>query len=139
MKENSRVLFESIHLSRRTILGALTGAAVGATLPFGSTSEAADLHGRINQSVCLWCYDSYLQRVKMDLDGFAAACAKMGLRSIELTRPEQWPTLRKHGLICAMTGSHGIPRGLNRSNTMRSAWIRSERALMIPRQPAFRM
>ena len=50
----------------------------------------------------------------MDLDQFAAACAKMGLRSIELATPDQWPTLKKHGLICAMTPSHGIPKGLNR-------------------------
>ena len=50
----------------------------------------------------------------MNLDQFAAACAKMGLKSIELTTPDQWPTLKKHGLICAMTPSHGIPKGLNR-------------------------
>ena len=50
----------------------------------------------------------------MNLDQFAAACAKMGLRSIELIGPDQWPTLKKHGLICAMTPSHGIAKGLNR-------------------------
>ena len=50
----------------------------------------------------------------MSLDQFAAACAKMGLKSIELTTPDQWPTLKKHGLICAMSPSHGIPKGLNR-------------------------
>ena len=38
----------------------------------------------------------------------------MGLKSIELTKPDQWPTLEKHGLICAMTPSHGIGKGLNR-------------------------
>ena len=50
----------------------------------------------------------------MNLDQFAAACAKMGLCSIELTTPDQWPTLKKYGLICAMSRSHGIPKGLNR-------------------------
>ena len=50
----------------------------------------------------------------MDLDQFAAACAKLGLKSIELTGPDQWPTLKKHGLICAMTPSHSIPKGFNR-------------------------
>jgi hydroxypyruvate isomerase len=55
-----------------------------------------------------------MQKHDMTLDQFAAACAKMGLRSIELVSPDQWPVLEKHGLICAMTPSHGIPKGLNR-------------------------
>ena len=50
----------------------------------------------------------------MDLDAFAAHCAELGLQSIELTGPDVWPTLKKHGLICAMTPSHGIGKGLNR-------------------------
>ena len=41
-------------------------------------------------------------------------CAKLGLKSIELTGPGQWPTLKKHNLICAMTPSHSIPKGFNR-------------------------
>lgn len=115
MKETSqRIQSDSLHVSRRTILGVLTGAAMGVASPLGAIRQVAELKGRISQSVCLWCYDSYLKRTDMDLEGFAAACAQMGIKSIELTRPEQWPTLRKHGLICAMTPSHGITKGLNR-------------------------
>ena len=101
--------------TRRTVLRGMAGAAaIGAVWPLARTSWAAELKGRIKQSVCYWCYSDYLQKAKMDLDQFAAACAKMGLRSIELTTPEQWPTLKKHGLICAMSTSHGIAKGLNR-------------------------
>ena len=101
--------------TRRTMLGRLAGtAAMGAVWPLAGSCLAAESKKRIKQSVCLWCYDDYLRRTKMSLDRFAAACAKMGLRSIELTTPDQWPTLKKHGLICAMSISHGIPRGLNR-------------------------
>ena len=39
---------------------------------------------------------------------------KIRLNSIELTTPGQWSTLKKHGLICAMSLSHSIPKGLNR-------------------------
>ncbi len=100
--------------TRRTMLRSVAGAAaVGAAWPLAGTGLAAEARKRIKQSVCLWCYDDYLRRTKMSLDRFAAACAKMGLRSIELTTPDQWPTLKKHGLICAMSVSHGIPRGLN--------------------------
>jgi hydroxypyruvate isomerase len=102
-------------LTRRTMLRGIVGAAaLGAAWPLAEASWAAELKGRIKQSVCLWCYDDYLRAAKMDLDEFAAACAKIGLRSIELTTPEQWPTLAKHGLICAMSTSHGIAKGLNR-------------------------
>jgi len=88
-------------------------AAIGAAWPIGRTGRAAELKGRINQSVCLWCYHGFMKRTDMDLDHFAAASAKLGLKSIELTTPDQWPTLRKHGLICAITPSHGIANGIN--------------------------
>jgi hydroxypyruvate isomerase len=102
-------------VTRRSMLRTLAGgAALGAAWPLARTSRAAELKGRINQSVCLWCYNGYLKRTGMDLDQFAARCAEMGLKSIELCGPDQWPTLKKHGLICAMTPSHSIPKGLNR-------------------------
>ena len=101
--------------SRRRMLGRLAGAAaLGALWPLAGQTWAANRRGRIHQSVCLWCYDDFRHRVKMTFDQFAAACAKMGLKSIELVSPDQWPTLKKHGLICAMTPSHSIPKGLNR-------------------------
>jgi hydroxypyruvate isomerase len=93
--------------------GMAGAAAFGALWPFASPSWAAELHGRIKHSVCLWCYDDFMRRAKMDLDQFAAACARIGLKSIELASPDQWPTLRKHGLICVMSPSHSITKGLN--------------------------
>jgi len=93
---------------------AAAGAALWAASPFSQAASGADLKGRINQSVCLWCYRKFMKQTDMDLDRFAAACARMGLKSIELTKPDQWPTLKKHGLICAMTPAHGIAKGLNR-------------------------
>jgi hydroxypyruvate isomerase len=109
-----RFQLEQRALSRRVLLQTLAGAAVaGAIAPLGA-ARAAELKGRIKQSVCLWCYNGYMKKVQMDLDQFAAACAKLGLRSIELVGPDQWPVLKKHGLVCAMTPSHGITKGLNR-------------------------
>lgn len=104
----------SKRFGRRTALGVIAGAAAAATLPIGSL-RAAERKGRINQSVCLWCYGGYMGKKKMKLDDFAARCAAMGLKSIELTGPGEWATLKKHGLICAMSNSHGITKGLNRT------------------------
>jgi hydroxypyruvate isomerase len=111
---SDRTVLDQVWLTRRSVLRGAAGAAALAALPLGSTARAAELKGRIKQSVCLWCYGGYMKKAKMDLDGFAAFCAKIGLRSIELIGPDQWPTVKKHGLVCAMTPSHGIGKGLNR-------------------------
>jgi hydroxypyruvate isomerase len=100
--------------TRRQMLSTVAGAAaLTAAGPLLSHSWAAELKGRINHSVCLWCYAAYMKQANMTLDQFAGACAKLGLKSIELTEPEQWPTLKKHNLICAMSNSHAIPKGFN--------------------------
>ena len=114
MKPTSFPAVERSNLSRRRLLGASLGAAAAMMGPQRLFAADEERIGRFQQSVCLWCYNSFLQREGMSLDDFAAAVAEIGIQSIELTDPAQWPTLEKHGLICAMTPSHGIPRGLNR-------------------------
>jgi hydroxypyruvate isomerase len=91
--------------------GAAALAAVG---PLGNLAAAAGRKGRIKQSACFMCYRPYLAKHKISFDQFAAACAQMGLRSIEQTEPDLWPTLKKHGLICAMSTNRCGPTGLNR-------------------------
>ena len=69
--------------------------------------ECVVKNNRINQSVCGWCY-------RVPMEKFAAYAAKIGLKSIEIVGPKSWPVLKKHGLVCAMSNSHGISKGLNR-------------------------
>ncbi len=64
--------------------------------------------GRIKQSVCRWCYP------QLSLEDLCAVAAKMGFKSVELLRPTDFPTLKKYGLVCAMTSTHGLTKGLNR-------------------------
>jgi hydroxypyruvate isomerase len=107
--------FGPVFQTRRQALQTLAGAAaLTAAGPLLSQSWAAELKGRINHSVCLWCYNDFMKKAKMNLDQFAAACAKLGVKSIELTGPNEWPTLKKHNLICAMVPSHSIQTGFNR-------------------------
>ncbi|MBX3112272.1 MAG: TIM barrel protein [Fimbriimonadaceae bacterium] len=64
--------------------------------------------GRLNQSVCKWCYS-------MDLDKLAGHAAKLGLKSVELLGEADWPTVAKHGLVCAVAnGPTSIGTGWNR-------------------------
>lgn len=115
-------------LSRRGLFRGLAGATLALGAPWVGAA-AGPLKGRIKQSVCLWCYQGFMQKQKMSVDQFAAACARMGLRSIELVNPEQWPTLKKHGLICAMCNSHSIPKGLNRKENHEECLARVRKSI----------
>ncbi|MEE9369112.1 MAG: sugar phosphate isomerase/epimerase family protein [Pontiella sp.] len=81
-----------------------------------SSSKKAIKNGRLKQSVCHWCFTSDCSVQPMSLDRLAGESAAMGLKSIELVDPEHWGTLKKHGLICAMAGSHGFVKGFNDKN-----------------------
>lgn len=53
----------------------------------------------------------------MRLDSLCAGAAAMGLQSVELLHPEEWPVAKAHGLTCAVANavpSNPIHRGLNR-------------------------
>lgn len=101
-------------MSRRAALKTAAGGAAAlaaATLPRPAyAAEAAKLKGRINHSVCKWCYG------KVPLDEFCAAAKEMGIASVELLEVQDFPTLKKHGLVCAMVAGvpGGIGSGLNR-------------------------
>jgi len=105
-------------LSRRSALRQITGsaAALAAASSLSHRLAAADeatgskLKGRINHSVCKWCYE------KIPLDEFCAAGKDIGLQSVELLLVKDFPTLKKHGLTCAMVSGvpGGITSGLNR-------------------------
>jgi len=56
-------------------------------------------------SVCYWCFE------KLGLERLAAEAAAMGIASVDLVPPEQWPILKRHGLVCAMTPSHSFLDG----------------------------
>jgi hydroxypyruvate isomerase len=102
-------------LSRRqAIFGTLAAAASASVLGRAATAEDAPkdgpavTKGRINQTVCQWCY------AKMKVEDLAANAAKMGLKGMDLVGPEHWPTLKKYNLVGTMTPSHPIVKGLNR-------------------------
>ena len=87
--------------------GAMTGSMVQ-KVEAGTSSEIETIvkNGRINQSVSRWCYNN------IELDKFCADVKKMGLKGIDLMRPNDFPTLKKHGLVCTMVETHELSRGL---------------------------
>lgn len=105
------------HNSRRRALKKIaataTAAVVSATLSQRvAAAEAAlqpSLKGRINHSVCRWCYNS------IPLEDLCKAAKEIGIASIELTGPEEWPVLQKYGLTSALPwgAGKGIVEGFN--------------------------
>lgn len=102
---------KSAKMSRRTALKAGLATATTASLAGISLAEDAPLKtGRINQSVCRWCY------AKTPLDDLCAFAAQIGLKGVDLLQVEEFEVPRKHGLICTMgyAGGGTIPDALNR-------------------------
>jgi hydroxypyruvate isomerase len=100
-------------ISRRAAIQqtAVVGAAMAVMSRFTSRIQAADsLKGNVNHSVCRWCYD------KIPLEELCRAAKEMGIESVELQGPDEWPIIQKYGLTCAMANGagFGIERGWNR-------------------------
>ncbi|MBR9990778.1 MAG: TIM barrel protein [Gemmatimonadetes bacterium] len=89
---------------------ALGGAIVGAGLTDASRASAAGsavspaIASALRHSVCRWPYSG------IALDDLARAAARLGLESVELLDPEDWATVQRHGLTCAMANAPGEPR-----------------------------
>ncbi len=67
------------------------------------------LKGNIKHSVSRWCYGS------IPLEELCQICKDLGIKSIELVGPEEWPTLNKYGLTSAM-GWGNWPKGTGLEN-----------------------
>ena len=104
-------------ITRRTVLkrlaagAALAAAGAGRMPAFAQTPPpaAAALKGRIRQGVCPGAFGkaplSFAQKCEF--------CAKLGIRGMDFIGADDWPTLKQYGLICTLTRSHGLAKGIN--------------------------
>ncbi len=81
-------------LTRRTFASTISVASVAALLR--GQSWAAEGAGKLRHSVCKWCYKD------IPLETMCEAAKEIGLESVELLDPPDFPVLKKHGLHCAM-------------------------------------
>jgi hydroxypyruvate isomerase len=92
-------------ISRRDMLRLAAGAsAVGAAaLAFPSCAaldkgvKRAVAKGRIKQSIVYWCFAKY-----WDIEKTCQVARQLGCKSVELVGPEDFSTLKKYGLTCAI-------------------------------------
>lgn len=67
-----------------------------------------NLKGNIKHSVSRWCFGD------IPLEEFADYCKSIGISSIELLKEEDWDTVIKRGLTCAVaTGDISLTEGFN--------------------------
>src|SRR5262245_51489242 len=90
---------------RRNLLKAAATGLAGSLLSSDSF-VATDLQsggakGNLKQSVCKWCYKD------MSVEQLAHESAQIGLQSVELLTPDEWPLVKKYGLTCAMGSGAG--------------------------------
>jgi len=92
---------------RRMIQGAALAAAAPAVLaPQPAAAAPVAKNGRIRQSLAFWCY--HVAGDKWDIETMCRVAGELGCRSIELCDQADWPTLKRHGLVCALA-NNGMP------------------------------
>jgi hydroxypyruvate isomerase len=105
---NKSGIHKTNRINRRSLIkmAAGTGAAVmtlGSCASVNERAKPAAVKGHINHSVARWCFTDY-----WDLDQMCQIVKKLGGKSIELVGPQDFPTLKKHGMICALA-PNGTP------------------------------
>jgi hydroxypyruvate isomerase len=71
-----------------------------------SKVERVATKGRINQSVSRWCYG------KWSLDELCEISKRLGIKAIDLLGPDEFETVKKHGLVCSLVNTHSLTNGL---------------------------
>lgn len=106
----SRQLTRRLAMQSLTMGGLVAMAGSKGTGAAEAAESAPPLKGNIKHSVCRWCYG------RIPLDDLCKAAKAIGIESIDLQGPKEWPILRKYALTCAMGNGAGmgITKGFNR-------------------------
>ena len=105
------------HVLKGAAMAAATVATGGANPPLAQAADEpkSKRKGRVNQSVVFWCFNA--RGDKWSAEKTCEVAKELGVPSVEIIAPEDWPTLKKHGLVCAIApnGMPGAPfmRGFN--------------------------
>ena len=95
-------------MTRRSLLRTVIGSSL-ACLP--ASAQTRTLKGRIKQAATRGCFGK-----GMSLEDICREAARLGLKGLDLIPPDQWPVLKKYGLIPTMApaAGHSLTDGINR-------------------------
>ncbi len=89
-------------ITRKEAIKGLAGTALLGSLPVSSSASSHTKRNRkqtFRHSVCRWPYGS------KSLEELCEFAVEIGIESIELLNPEDFETVKKYGLTCAMANS----------------------------------
>ena len=101
-------------MQRRVFLKTVAAAGVAAAVRAQPATPAARPE-RIKQALMRF---NFGPSPKLTFDDMCREAARLGYRGFDLVGPPDWPTLKKHGLICTMAPAMGV--------TIRDGLIRPE-------------
>ena len=93
--------------TRRTVLQSAVAAGAAAALPGVAAAQPYRPKGNVKHSVVFWCFNAAGE--KWDAETTCRVARELGCLSVEIIEPEHWPTLKKHGLTCAIA-PNGMPK-----------------------------
>lgn len=125
---NRRAALKTLLASTATV-GAL-GVASAYPMEENQADPTAPLLNNIKQSVCRWCFQD------LPLDELCVAAKAMGIKAIDLVGPNDWPTLKKHGLDSPMCNGAEINLTDGFNDPQFHAQLQKQYAAMIPKVAA---
>src|SRR5579872_3949501 len=96
-------------MTRRSFIPA---AASALALTGAGGASGAERKGRLKQAVTRGVFGSQMSK---DLEACCKMAAEFGVKGFDLIGPQDWPLLKKYGLLPTMVpGGTGIGEGTNR-------------------------
>jgi hydroxypyruvate isomerase len=92
-------------MKRRAFLGTCVAAGLTAVLPVGGQEIPIRRRGRIKQG--LW-RTNFGAESALSFDDMCREAARLGVYGFDMIPPEDWPTLRRHGLEPLLVGTGGV-------------------------------
>ncbi len=86
----------------KSIAAGFAGSMVIPEIAHAMNVLPSSLRNNINHSVCQWCYSD------IPLEKLCEAARAIGIKSIDLLKPEEWATAQRYGLTCAMAYGSGF-------------------------------
>jgi hydroxypyruvate isomerase len=102
-------------MRRRDFLASIAAAGVAAAANAQTPSPPPRQGGRVRQAAMRF---NFGRDTTLTFDEMCREAARAGYRGFDLVGPQDWPTLKKHGLVCTMAPAMGV--------TIRDGLIRPE-------------
>ena len=99
-------------VDRRHHLGQATAVAGAADIAAAPAADGpAVVNGRIKQLIVSWCFTTAGEM--WDIDRMCQVARQLGVTALDSPAPELWPTMKGHGIACALapSGMPGSPWG----------------------------